>query len=94
MNDEQDKINAAFERFLFAHLSKDARRQIVDSYGERVAAQVDLIFDAALDAPVDWRTATMDSALGVLHDFLDREYSWFSPEARTNINYAFIMTWK
>ena len=97
MTDEQNKINQAFERFLLTtntYFSKKDLESIAVEYGSEAAIQAKKIYDEAIDAPVDWRTATMDSALGVLHDFLDREYSWLSPKARTNINYAFIMTWK
>lgn len=94
MTDEQAKINDAFERFLNSNLSLDAQQQITDSYGEETAAQVKAIYDEALSVPVDWRTATIDSALPVLHEFLNSDYSWLSDKARSNINYAFIMAWR
>lgn len=91
MTDEQAKISEAFERFLNSYLSRAARQQITDSYGEEIAAQVKTIYDAALGVPVDWRTATIDTALPVLHELLNRDYSWLSDAARRNINYAFIL---
>ena len=94
MTDEQAKINAAFERFLESSLSKDAERKIADCYGEEIAARVGAIYKNPLNVPVDWRAATIDLALPVLHDFLRREYPWLSDQSRSNIDYAFVMSWK
>lgn len=94
MNEEQIKINEAFEKFLRNYLSPEDRKQIAAVYGEQIAEQVRTIYDEALNAPVDWGSATMDSALDSMHEFLDQKYPWLSPVARTKINHAFIMVWK
>ena len=94
MTDEQTKINEAFEKCLSSYLSKEAKKQISEIYGAKVAAEVTAIYDDALSAPVNWRTATIDSALPILHELLDRKYPWLSGLARQNINYSFIMEWK
>ena len=97
MTDIQNKINQAFERFLLTtntYFSKKDLESIAVEYGAETAIQIKKIYDDAIDAPIDWRTATMDSALETMHDFLNREYPWLSQKARANINYAFIMTWK
>lgn len=94
MTDNQTKINAAFEDFLESYLSSESQKQIADTYGAEIAAEVKAIYDDALNAPVDWRTATMDSALDAMHELLTRKYPWLSPKSRTKLNYAFIMAWK
>lgn len=94
MVNDQTEINAAFENYLESYLSKEAREKIAARYGEEVAAKVKAIYDDALGCPVDWRTASIDTALPVLHELLSAKYSWLSSKARTNINSAFIMEWK
>jgi len=94
MQDEHQKINEAFENFLESHLSTEAQAKIAKQYGEAVATEVRRIYDDALRCPVDWSTATMETALTALHEFLSSKYSWLSSKARSNINYAFIMAWK
>ena len=92
--DEQNMINQAFEKYLGSSLSKKARQNIVDRYGEDIASKEDAVYSDAMKAPVDWRTASVDNALDTLHDMLNSKYPWLSTEARKNINYAFIMAWK
>lgn len=94
MADERDSINAAFETCLQSYLSKEAREKIREHYGAAVAARVQAIYDDALGCPVDWRSATIDTALPVLHKFLDNKYPWLSSKARSQIVGAFIMEWK
>lgn len=94
MTEEQAKINEAFEQFPGSSLSKEARQKIVENYGEEIAAQVEKIYQAALDVPVDWNTWTMDSALDAMHALLAREYPWLSQKSRTTLNFMFIMAWK
>lgn len=94
MTNEQNNINEAFEIYLQTSLDKEARERIAARYGEAIAAGVEAISKDALQCPVDWRAATMDSALDELHGFLDEKYSWLSAKARANLNYAFIMCWK
>jgi len=94
MTDEQNLINEIFERYLGSELSLKTRQEIERIYGESIASKVVAIYAEAINAPVDWRTATLDTALPTLQDLLSRKYPWLSAAARKNINYAFIMTWK
>ncbi|HMV85347.1 MAG TPA: hypothetical protein PLD20_33865 [Blastocatellia bacterium] len=91
---EEDKINEALAHHLNSSLSAEAKARIRELYGAEIAQKVNAVYRAALDCPVDWRTATMDSALSALRDFLAREYPWLSPEAKSSLNYCFIMAWK
>lgn len=94
MTDEQANINKAFENYLAPFLSQEAREQIAARYGEAVATKVKAIYDDALNCPVDWRTATIDTALPVLRALLTDKYPWLSRQARSNLINAFIMDWK
>lgn len=94
MTDEQNLINEIFTKYLGSDLSVEARQKIAVAYGEEIVSKVIDIYSEAIDCPVDWRTATIDSALPILHDLLNRKYPWLNTEARKKINYAFIMTWK
>lgn len=91
---EHDQINAAIVRFISSYWSTEAGQQIESVYGKEVAVNAKAVYDAAMGCPVDWQTATMDSALGILSDFLTAQYRWLSQEARTRLNYCYIMTWK
>jgi hypothetical protein len=94
MTDDQSKICESFETFLDPYLSEAARKRIAARYGEEIAAEVNAIYDDALNAPVDWRTADMNTALDVMHQLLNEKYPWLSAKARMKINYAFLMSWK
>ncbi len=94
MTDEQSLINEVFEKYLGSSFSKEARQKVAQAHGEEIASQVKVIYEDALHTPVDWRTASLDTALPVLHDLLNNKYPWLSAEARKNLNYAFIMAWK
>ncbi|HEX8456162.1 MAG TPA: hypothetical protein VF656_02475 [Pyrinomonadaceae bacterium] len=96
MNEPGDeaKISEAIVRSVGSYLSAEAEREIAGLYGARVAARVRAVYDDALSCPVDWRAASMDDGLSVMHQFLDEKYPWLSAEARTRLNYCFIMAWK
>jgi hypothetical protein len=94
MDEQEDRINEAFENYLESYLSKEAQGKIVSCYGEAIAARVRAIYDDALKCTVDWRTADIDTALPVLHDLLDSKYPWLSGKARAKIIGAFVMAWK
>ncbi len=94
MTDERLKINEAIETFLGSHLSREVSEKIASVYGEAVAARVKAIYDDALKCDVDWRTATIDTALPILDELLNRKYPWLSQRARSKIVSAFIMEWK
>ena len=91
---EQDRINAAFARSLRSSWSDETEREITQFFGAEIALKARLIYDDIMHCPVDWRVATIDTALPSLGDFLDANYPWLTTVARRNLNYAFIMTWK
>ena len=91
---EEDRINEAFTRALRSSWSEETRQEITQFFGEEIAIKARLIYDDIMRCPVDWRVATIDSALPSLGDFLDANYPWLTTVARRNLSYAFIMTWK
>jgi len=91
---EQDIINEIFETHLNSTFSKESKQQIANIYSVEIASKVIAIYSDAMNAPVDWKIATIDSALPILHELLDTKYPWLSAKARAKLNYAFIMTWK
>ncbi len=97
MTNEQSEINRIFEQFSLienSYFSKEHLEDITAEYSSEAIVRAEKIFREAINVPVDWRAATIDSALPVLRDFLRREYPWLSDKSRSNINYAFVMSWK
>lgn len=95
MTDEQRNINRAFEEFFsLPDFSKEDSANITRELGAYTEQKAKEIYKVALNVPVDWKTWTMDAGLDAMHSFLRREYSWLSDEARSKLNYAFIMAWK
>jgi triphosphoribosyl-dephospho-CoA synthetase len=94
MRNEQNEINEAFEAYLQSYLSKDASEKIASRYGAEIAEKVRNIYKDALNCEVDWRTAAIETGLDAMHRLLDVKYPRISAKARTNINHAFIMSWK
>jgi hypothetical protein len=88
------QISAAIVGCIGSWLSKDSEAAIAEKYGPLVRRWVRHIYDAELGCPVDWKTATMDSALDTMHVFLDERFPWLAGPARTKLNYCFIMAWK
>ena len=92
---EQDRVSSAIEECIGSYLSRESEQQITERYGAEIAARVRAIYDDALECPlVDWRKESMDSALGLLCEYMNDRYPWLSKEARTKINYCYIMAWK
>jgi len=91
---EEDKMNEVFAKHLGSSFSTEVEEKINRLYGKDVAAKAKTIYNDALACPVDWRTATIDSALPVLADYLKAKYPWLTPEAKSALNYCFIMAWK
>ena len=91
---EEDRINDAFARALRSSWSDETHQEITQFFGEEIAIKARLIYADIMHCPIDWRVATIDSALPLLEDFLDANYPWLTKMARRNLNYAFIMTWK
>jgi hypothetical protein len=91
---ESDKINEAIVRFVWPAWTKEREQAISDAYGPEIAAKTRAVYNEALDRSVDWRKETMDTALSILADFLAKRFPWLSSEAKTRLNYCFLMTWK
>ncbi len=93
MTEEQARISDALESALGIYSRQD-KQKIVEGYGEPLATQVFAIVEDALNCPVDWKTASIDTALPVLHDLLMSRYPWLTDGARRAIIHAFVITWK
>ena len=89
-----EALNEVFENHLEVYFSSENLRTIAALYTPEIAQQAKLIYDAAIDYPVDWRTANMNEALLVLSRFLQAEFLWMSDATRQRFTFAFIMTWK
>lgn len=74
--------------------SSEAKAQLDSQFGEATTTEAARIVEALMNCPVDWSKASMDSALDVLWATMKSDYAWLSDEAKTQINYAFIMAWK
>lgn len=94
MTQEQVYLNEIFEKYLGSYLSAESLQLITARYGESIASQSKKIYDELMHCPVDWRTATMDSALTILASEIARKYGWLSERAKRNLNYAYLMNWK
>lgn len=90
----QAQVNEAIVGVIESWWSSEVERTMQDRYGATVRDATRSVYDAAMNCPVDWRTATMDFSLDTLHAYLTTHYPWLPPEARTRLNYCFIMTWK
>ena len=91
---ERDQIDEALVKYLHHSWTKDVEREIKDAYGPEIALKVKSLYDEAMDCPVDWHHENMDSALGILADFMTKEFPWLSGQARTRLNYCYIVAWK
>ncbi len=91
---ERSRINQALEQCLPSYLSAEAEQEIRQRFGDEIAQQVRAIYRDALDCPVDWSRATMDSALKLLAEHLHTHYPWLTEKARSALNYCFVMAWK
>jgi L-amino acid N-acyltransferase YncA len=63
-------------------------------HGPTALAAAKAILADAIDAPVDWRHASMDEALSVLSNLLGKRYPWLSVKARASIASAYMFTYK
>lgn len=91
---EEDKINEVLSKYLGSYFSREAEAQVRSIYGDEIAAKVRAVYNDALNCPVDWRTASMDSALALLASYLKSNHPWLTPEAKSALNSCYIMTWK
>jgi hypothetical protein len=92
--DEQSTINEALETCLGSYPSQRTREKIAAHYGEAIARKVESLCGDAISCPVDWRMATIDTALPALHELLTNKYPWLSDQVRVKIVSAFVMAWK
>jgi hypothetical protein len=91
---EYDNINHALAKHLASSWSPESEQKIVDEYGCEIADKAKAVYEAVIDSLVDWSKENMDSALDLMHQFINQNYSWLSKEARSKLNYNFIMVWK
>lgn len=89
-----DKVSEAIVRFVDSFWTAEIEQEIEASYSREVAQATRYVYHETMDCPVDWNTENMDSALAVLAEFFDSRFPWLTPEARTRLNYRFMMTWK
>jgi hypothetical protein len=94
MTPEQSNICDALEKHLGSYLSKEASAVIRRDYGDVVLAGAEKVYREAIHCPVDWRTATMDTALAALSALLTERHPWLTAKARSSLVHAFIMAWK
>ena len=89
-------INKAIVKHVNGYLSKAAEADIEREFGAETARDVRAVYDRAMDCPVDWNAPGMDmnTALGILADFMAAELPEISPEAKSWLNYSYIMCWK
>lgn len=87
-------LSEIFEKHLHGYLSQNTLLDIAVQYGQAYADRAKSIYDAAMDCPVDWKTANMDDGLLALSQFLSQNYPWLSQEAHYRFTGAFIMAWK
>jgi len=89
-------ISEAIVRFVESGWSREVGKRIRESHGDEIAQQVRSVYDAAMDCPVDWNAKgmNMNSALAILADYMATQLDWLSPEAKTRLNYCYIMAWK
>lgn len=92
--DANAQVGEAIVAHLGSHWSNETTQGIEAQFGADVAARAKVVYDDAMNCPVDWQTATMDDALDALHLFLHEKYSWLTPGARSRLNYSYIMAWK
>ena len=91
---QQAQINDALVRFVESIWSRECEAAMTAYYGAELTLKAKTLYDAAMDCPVDWYQNNMNEALGILANYLAAEFPWLSAEARTRLNYNFIMTWK
>ncbi len=89
-----DNINHALAKHLVSQWSPESEQKSRMKYGREIADKAKAVYDAVIDCPVDWSKESMDSALDLMHEFINQNYPWLSKESRRKLNYNFIMVWK
>jgi L-amino acid N-acyltransferase YncA len=67
---------------------------VIAGHGASALAAAKALLSDAIDAPVDWRHASMDDALLVLANLLGKRYPWLTVKARAGVVGAYTFTWK
>ena len=67
---------------------------VIARHGANALAATKALLAIAIDAPVDWRHASMDDALLVLANLLGKRYPWLTVKARAGVVGAYTFTWK
>ena len=89
-------ISEAIVKHVNGTFPRAADAEIEREYGAETARDVRAVFDRAMDCPVNWNAPgmNMNAALGILADFMAGEWPDMSPQAKTRLNYCYIMCWK
>jgi hypothetical protein len=89
-------INEAIVKHLQTSFSRSTEAAITAEYGAETAGDVRAVYDRAMDCPVNWNDhgIAMTNALRILAEFMAAELPEISPEAKTRLNYCYIMCWK
>ena len=89
-------INEAILKHVETSFSRSAEAAITAEFGTETARDVQAVYDRAMDCPVNWHEPGMDmnNALRILAEFMAAELPEISPEAKTRLNYCYIMCWK
>lgn len=89
-------ISDAIVKHINSSFPRSAEEDVEREFGAETARDVRAVYDRAMDCPVNWNARGMDmnTALGILADFMAAEWPELSPEAKTRLNYCYIMCWK
>lgn len=89
-------ISEAIVKYVNGELPASADAAIESEFGVEIARDTRLVYDRAMNCPVDWNSPQMDmnTALGILAEFMATEMPDISPEAKTWLNHCYIMCWK
>ena len=94
MNFQQ--IDLAIVKYVNGTFPRSADVDIEREFGAETARDVRAIYEKAMDCPVNWKSPemSMDIALGILADLMAAEWPELSADAKTRLNYCYIMCWK
>jgi len=89
-------VSEAIVKYVNGSFPRSAEDDVERELGTEAAQDVRSIYDRAMDCPVAWSDPAMkmDTALGILADFIAAEWPELSPEAKQRLNYCYIMCWK
>ena len=89
-------ISEAIVKYVKGQFPASTDAAIEREFGLEIARDTRLVYDRAMNCPVDWHSPQMDmdTALGIFAEFMATEMPNISPEAKTSLNYCYIMCWK